>query len=597
MNPQIFFILFLITCFGYLLISEKLRPDVGALILLVILGLSGLVSLEEMFSGFSRSAVITILSIFIITNALEKTGATSLLARQLNHMAGKQEVRAVFVIMVSTALLSLVMNTIAAAAVLLPAVIGLSRQNDLRPSKLLIPLSFAALLGGMATIYTTANILISTALVEQGYQPYGIFDFIPIGLPMAIIGILFMTYWGRRILPSHGLGGDNRPQPASPHLSETYHLTENITAVYVLPDSNLSDLSLAKGQWGKNLGLNVIGISRGGKIILAPSMNEKVISGDIVLFTGNLSQVDALHLGLVFTEDPDWKGDLISEQVTLIEVILAPRSTVAGKTLRELHFREKYDLTILAVWREGLIIRDNLAEIPLKFGDTLLLQGSQSRTELIRRETDFIVLDEDKALIKNPRKIIVSLCITLSAVILPAINILPIAESAFSAAILMVITNCISIDDAYAAIEWKTIFLIAAMLPLGSALTNSGAAEFLGNHITRALGDLGPLAILGGFFLLATFFTQIITGQATAVILSSIAIAASKNVGIDPHGMAMAVALGCSMAFMTPFGHATNLLVMAPGGYSVKDYTRVGLPLTAVLFVVMLIGSYFYWVV
>ena len=597
MNPQILFILLLITCLGYLLISEKLRPDVGAMILLVILGLSGIVSLEEMFSGFSRSAVITILSLFIITNTLERTGATSLLAKQLNRFAGKHEVRTVFMIMIVTALLSLVMNTIAAAAVLLPAVIGLSRKNDICPSKLLIPLSFAALLGGMATIYTTANILVSTALGEQGYQPFGIFDFIPLGLPMAITGILFIGLWGRRLLPSHGLGGYANAQRDTPHLSETYQLTNSISAVYVMPDSKISELSLADGQWGKRLGLNVVGISRGGQMILAPTISEIVVPGDIIIFTGNLPLETAEKLGLVFTEDPDWKGEFISEQVSLVEVILAPRTNVAGKTLRDIHFREKYDLSILAIWREGNIIRNNLAEIPLKFGDTLLIQGSQSRTDLIRRESDFIVLDEDKAPAINLRKIIVSLGITCLAIVLPAFNILPIAESAFSAAVLMVITNCISIDEAYASIEWKTIFLIAGMLPLGTALTNTGTADYLGNLIINTLGGFGSLAIFGAFFLLATLFTQIITGQAAAVILGTISIAASKKIGIDPYGAAMSVALGCSMAFLTPFGHATNLLVMSPGGYSVKDYTRIGLPLSLLLFIVMLIGSYFYWVV
>jgi len=596
MNLQILFLLLLIAGLGYLLITERLRPDVGALALLVILGLTGLVSLEEMFSGFSRSAVITILSIFIITNTLEKTGATSLLARQLNRLAGNQESRAVIVIMVCTAILSLVMNTIAAAAVLLPAIIGLSRQNKLPPSKLLIPLSYAALLGGMATIYTTANILVSTSLAEQGIEPFGVFDFLPLGLPMAVVGILWMGLWGRKLLPSHGLGGGDTQNRAGPHLSETYRLSDNISAVYVLPVSKFADRSLEEGAWGRQHGLNIIGISRGGHMILAPTLSEKVISGDIIIFTGKLTDEAADQLGLVFTEDPDWKGEFISGQVSLVEAILAPRATIAGKTLREIHFREKYDVSTLAIWREDSIIKDNLADVNLKFGDTLLIQGSPSRTELIRREPDFIILDEEIAPITTPWKITLSIGLTFAAILLPALNILPIAESAFSAAILMVITNCISIDEAYASIEWKTIFLIAAMLPLGTALINTGTAEFLGNIIMRVLSPFGTLAVLGGFFLLATFFTQIITGQATAVILASIAIAASKQIGIDPHSTAMSVALGCSMAFITPFGHATNLLVMAPGGYTVKNYTRVGLPLTAVLFVVMIVGSYFYWI-
>ncbi|HNB51175.1 MAG TPA: SLC13 family permease, partial [Anaerolineales bacterium] len=233
MTPQIFFVLSLIVILGILLITEKLRPDVGAMLLLVILGLTGLVEAQDLFSGFSRSAVITILALFIITRGLEQTGATRVLGQQLNRLAGGNEIRAVFVVMVATALLSLVMNTIAAAAVLLPAVIGITRQSDLKPSKLLIPLSFAALLGGMATVYTTANILVSAALAEQGLQPYGVVDFIPVGLPMALAGILFMVYFGRRLLPEHGLGGELGPRRVNRSLSDTYQLASNVSAVYV----------------------------------------------------------------------------------------------------------------------------------------------------------------------------------------------------------------------------------------------------------------------------------------------------------------------------------------------------------------------------
>ena len=595
MTPPIFFVLLLIFTLGALLITEKLRPDVGALLLLVILGLTGLVDAGELFSGFSRSAVITIIALFIITRALEQTGATRVLGQQLNRLAGGQETRAVLVVMVATALLSLVMNTIAAAAVLLPAVIGITRQSDLRPSRLLIPLSFAALLGGMATVYTTANILVSAALSEQGFAPYGVLDFVPVGLPMAVAGILFIVFFGRRLLPAHGLGGETGPRRVNKSLSDTYHLADNVSAVYVMPGSGMAGLSLVHGGWGKTLGLNVVGISRGGRVFLAPSQSEEVLEGDIVLFNGSLEEAAARRYGLFFTEDPDWKGQFISEQVSLVEVVLAPRSTVAGKTLREIHFREKFELTILAIWREGTIIREKLADMPLKFGDTLLLQGQHSRIKVIRREADFLVLEEDMAPIESPQKALLAVALTLAAMLLPAFNLLPIAEAAFAAATLLVVFNCVNMDDAYASIEWKVVFLIAGMLPLGTAMDHTGTAALLGELLVKGLGRLGPLTIAGGIFLLTTLLTQVMSGQATAVILAPIAIAASQSIGADPRSMAMAVAMGCSMAFLTPFGHATNLLVMGPGGYTVKDYTRVGLPLTILLFVVLLVSLKLFW--
>ncbi|MGH2524865.1 MAG: SLC13 family permease, partial [Anaerolineales bacterium] len=266
MTPQIAFILALILAASLLLISDRLRPDLVALLLLVVLGLTGLVNASELFSGFSRSAVITIMALFIITSGLERTGATRLLGQRLNRVAGQTEARAVFVVMVAAALLSLVMNNIASAAVLLPAVIGISRHTSLRPSRLLMPLAFGALLGGAATLFTTANILVSAALADQGYEPYGVLDFLPVGLPMAVVGILFVALAGRRTLPAHGLGGgDDAARPGS-DLSETYRLRQTVQTAYVKPGSALAGMSLMEGQWGERLGLNVIGISRGGAV-------------------------------------------------------------------------------------------------------------------------------------------------------------------------------------------------------------------------------------------------------------------------------------------------------------------------------------------
>lgn len=595
MTPQILLILALVAVAGYLLISEKLRPDLIALLLLVVLGLTGLVSPRELFSGFSRSAVITILALFIITDGLERTGVTRFLGHHLGRVAGENEARAVLVVMVATALLSLVMNTIAAAAVLLPAVIGITRQTQLRPSKLLMPLAFASLLGGMATLFTTANILVSAALVDQGLKPYGVFDFIPVGLPMAVAGIIFMALAGRRMLPNRGLGGQDGASRLTGDLSAVYGLKETVSAAYVKPGSSMAGLSLAEGGWGEHLSLNIVGISRGGVVHLAPPKDEEVLEGDVVLFTGYTDQEELSRYGLVFTQDPAWQGQFASDQVSLVEVALAPRSSLAGKTLREIDFRDKYELTLLAIWREGYTIRDGLADIPLHFGDALLMQGRRSKTKLLRSDPAFLVLEEDTRGLESPRRAALAVGLTLAAVTLPALNWLPIAEAAFAAAALMILFNCLSMDEAYASIEWKAIFLIAGMLPLGLAMTDTGTAALIGNGMVQLLGRLGPLAVAGGVFLLTMLLTQVMGGQVTAVVLAPIAIAAAQRVGADPRGIAMAVAMGCSTAFLSPLGHATNMLVMGPGGYTFKDYSRVGLPMTALMFGVMLVSLAVFW--
>ncbi len=595
MTLPILGVLLLVVGASVLLMSGRLRPDLVALLVLVVLGLTGLVSPQDMFSGFSRSAVITIMALFIITAGLERTGATRLLGQHLSRLAGATEARAVLVVMVSSAALSLVMNTIAAAAVLLPAVIGLSRQTGLRPSKLLIPLAFGSLLGGMATLFTTANILVSAALVDQGLRPYGVLDFVTVGGPMAVAGIVYVALWGRRLLPSRGLGGSAGPERPAGTLTEAYGMAAAVAACYVKPGSAMAGLSLAEGQWGERLGVNVVGISRGGSVDLAPKPRDEVLEGDVILFTGVTDNDDLSRYGLVLTHDRAWSGQLASDRVSLVEVVLAPRSGFAGKTLRELHFREKYDVSALAIWREGQTLREALGEIPLRFGDALLLQGRHSKLQLLRDEPGLLVLVEDTGPFKMPRRAALAVALTTAAVVLAAANVLPIAVATFTAAVLMILFRCVDMSDAYASVEWRAIFLIAGMLPLGLAMVSTGTAAFLGHVLIGGLGGLGALAVAAGLYWVATLLTQVISGQVTPLVLAPVAIAAAQHLGADPRGLALAVALGSSTALLTPIAHSSNLLVMGPGGYKFNDYARVGLPLSLILFVVMLIGLAVFW--
>ncbi len=593
MTPEIIFILGLIGVVAAVLITERLRPDLAALLLLVVLGLTGLVGPDDLFLGFGRQVVITILSLSILTNGLERTGATRVLGRWLRRLSGEGEFRTVLVVMIAAALLSLVMNTIASAAVLLPAVIGVSRQTGLRVSRLLIPLAFGSLLGGMATLFTTANLLVSAALTERGLPPYGVLDFLPVGGLMAIAGIGYMAASGWRLLPDRSRELDGRRRVGS--LSDAYAMKQAVHAVYVQGGSALANRSIADGGWGQRLGLNVLGISRGGAVRLAPAQTEKVIEGDVVLFTGFTDDEELAAHGLTRTDDPTWQGELASEIISLAEVTLAPRSSLAGKTLRDINFRERYDLSVLAIWREGSTLRDALAEIPLKFGDALLMQGKPQRIQLLRNDRDFLVLEEDTgAPVTGPRAWL-AVGLTMTAIALAATNVLPIAQSTFAAAVLMVLSGCLTMDDAYAAIEWRSIFLIVGMLPLGLAMTTTGTAAYVGEVLVNLLGGWGPLAVAAGLFTVSTLLTQIISGQVTPVVLAPIAIAAAERVGADPRALAMAVALGCSTAFLTPISHSVNTLVMGPGGYKFGDYARAGLPLTVLMLAVLLAGLALFW--
>ncbi len=599
MTLQIAFVLLLVGAVATLMVTERLRPDLAALSALVVLGLTGLIGPDELFSGFSRQAVITILALSIVAEALDRTGVTHRLGRLLLHASGASLRRTIVIVSAATAVLSLVMNTVAAAAVLLPAAMGMARTSGQRPSRLLMPLAFGALLGGMATLFTTANILVSNALSEKGYPAYGVLDFLPLGLPMALAGIGVIVLLGPRLLPDRARDGERDMRPAGT-LMEAYQLRQEVQAAYVKPASRMAGQTLADGGWGERLGLNVLAISRGGVVTLAPPRAERVREGDIVMYTGQVDEAELAENGLVLTQDPDWNRQLASDQISLIEVSLAPRSSLAGQTLREMRFRDRYNLTVLAIWREGNTLRDALAEIPLRFGDALLMQGNRRPIELLRRDTNFLVLTEDFGEGEAPLspQAWIVLALTAAAVVVPALGLLPIAETTFAAAVLMVLLGCLTMEEAYAAVEWRTIFLIAGMLPLGIALTNTGAAALIGEQLVNVIGGAGPLVLAGGLFAFTVAITQIIGGQVTPVVLAPIAIAAAEHIGLGAdgvRGIAMAVALGCSTAFLTPMSHSVNLLVMGPGAYRFNDYRKLGIPLTITLLIVLLAGLALFW--
>lgn len=581
-----------------LFISGRLRADLVALLILVTLAVTGIITPQEAFSGFSRSAVITILAIFILTGGLYRTGATRMLGRSLLRLAGgRTGRRLVVIIMLAGATLSLLMNNVAAAAVLLPAVMGISRQTRTPPSKLLIPLAYATLLGGMATLLTTVNILVSTGLRDQGLAPFGLFDFAPVGVPIALAGILYMAALGLNLLPERSTREHlARLRRMRTDLAELYGLRENLFEVRVRPDSPLSGRRLAESGLGERLKLNVVAVIRDGSRQLAPSPNMVLQPDDTLLVAGPSGVVGELtRHGLILAKEPGSEEELTSDEVVLTEVALSPHAEVIGKTLKEIRFREKFDLSVLAIWREGQPLRVGLSDIPLHFGDALLVQGRRERLEVLRTDPDFLVLEEGDMEGIRPGKALRSAVIMGLALALAALNVLPLAEATLAGAVLMVLTGCLTMDEVYQSIEWSAIFLIAGMLPLGIAMTKTGAAAQLSAWLLAPLAPLGPLAVVAGLFVLTAGLTQVMSGVATVVVMTPIALSAAAGLHANPHAFAMAVALAGSTAFLTPMGHPVNVLVMGPGGYSVRDYVKVGLPLTALTFIVLLIVLPVFW--
>ncbi len=583
-----------------LFLSDRLRPDLVALLVVVALGVTGVLEPREAFSGFSRSAVITLMGIFIMAEGLRRTGVADQVGVLLLRVAGRGETRLVVTTMLAGAFLSLFMNNIAAASVLLPAVSGAAQKARVPPSRLLMPLAFGTILGGMATLLTTTNIVVSSLLSERRLPVFGLLSFAPVGLPLVAAGVAYMALWGRRQLPVRGIAQRVRANPPqTPDLLNLYHLGQRLFRARVPQGSALIGTSVSHSEMSDRFHLTLVGIERDGRMSPSPELDEEFREGDVLLLEGSLEEFlqQDVEPHLQILPPRRWRdADLESDEITMAEAMLSPRSGLLGQTLREAHFREKYGMTALAVWRAGRQIYDGVADARLQFGDALLLQGSRKSLPILRDDPDLILLAYDEAdapavLRRGRLALAISLVTLLSAVLHPAL----VGEIMLGGALAMMLLRVLTTDQAYGAIDWRSIFLVAGMLPMGLALMKTGAAALLAERLVVVAGTWGPMAMLAGLFVLATLLTQAMNGAAVASVVAPIGIQAAGAVGANPRALAMGVALATSMAFLTPLGHPVNIMVMGPGSYRFRDFLKVGLPLTLILFAVTMLVLPLFW--
>lgn len=752
----------------FLFLTERLPVDLTAFAGLVVLVLLGYVQPDEAFAGFASPAVITMLSVFIVGGAMLHTGLADIAARQIQVWVGNREIPLTITIMLTVAVLSAFMNNIAATAVMMPAVAGIARQTGLSPSRLFMPLSFAAILGGTTTLIgTPPNILAAAMLAERGLEPFQLFDFAPVGLVLLAVGTVFMVTVGRQLLPRRETGPALTRQA---DLAQVYQLHERLFSIRVPEGSPLHGTTLAEARLGRTLGIQVVaidragrrllapdgatvlrggdvllvggrldelrellfmqsllvskarveeiprpipgatglratlaagsplvgrslrelrfrerfgavvvgiarkgemirdalgaevlreddqiialghrsrlvelqkhpdfssctlgfsalqelqaylyvllvpeqsplagrsfadsrigeltgvtigGLIRGGETVLAPDPNTRMEAGDRLLVAGEPSQVmDLLRLGEVILENRVAKPTLESDEIGVVEATVAPRSTVAGKTLGQLSFRDRYGLQVLAIWREGRLVRTKLADLALRFGDALLLQGTRANIRRLVADQDFVVLTDLAVTPRRTGKVwfaLAGLCVMVSFVLT---GYMPIQFAAFAAATLVVLTGAITMEESYRAIEWRAIFLVAAVLPVGAAMERTGAALLLADYVTGWAGPSGPYFILLSLVVLASLLSQGLDGAPAVVLLTPVVIETASQLGLSPYPLMMGVALAASAAFMTPFSHKANLLVMSAGGYRSLDYLKLGTPLTVVLVILIVL--------
>ena len=549
-------------------------------------------------SGFAQPVVITLLSLFIITRTLERTGVTYWIAGRVIAIGGRSERRLIFLFATVTALLSLFMNNLAAGALMLPSAISVSRRTGVASSKLLIPVAYGSLLGGVATYFTTANIIVSDLLTtaDPPQHPLSVLAFTPTGGLIAVFGILFITLLAPRLLPNR------QPRPeqlmarrTGSDLEEAYQLDERLWEVQVPRSSATVGRTLAQTKIGDRLGLSIAAIWRGQQALFAPSADYVLQGGDILLTIGREERVSQLtQEGLKVGRNGS--GESISARgVRFIELLLAPHSLAESHTIRELEFRKKYGFTAVALLREGRSYRTDVANMKLKMGDSLLMVGPHARIKALQNEQNYIVLEPD--LSDQPvavRQAVTAIAI-IGAAIIASIAGVPVFLSMLIAAVVVFLTGILTTEDAYRAVEWQAIFLIAGMYAVSTAMVETGLADLIGQQVVAVVTPYGPLGLAAGSYLLTAGLTQLMGGQVSALVTGPIAISAAINLHTSPQAMAVAAAIGCSASFFTPIAHPVNILMIGPGNYTFGDFFGIGWGLTLVSFVALLLGMALFW--
>ncbi len=583
MTTEIIIVLSILAVAILLFLSERLRVDLVAMLVLITLTLTGLVTVEEAFSGFASSAVITVWSVYIISGALFRSGVADVLARFMLRIAGDSYVRILVVIMATVGIMSSFMNNIGAVAILLPAVVSVARRIRVAPSKLLIPMAFTSLLGGnMTLIGTPPNILAASIMETYGDLPtFNFFDFTPTGLIVLGAGILYFVFAGRHLLPDRTPGGD---------LAQVYQVRDYLSEVRVKDASPLHGKTLAASQLGEQYDLDVLQIRRVDEAPINPSNDQQLKSGDVLLVQGASDSILRASEALRMEHLAEWKFNALEDESeseqAMVEITLSPQSNLQGKTLKQTDFRARYGLTVLAIQSRGRSIVAKIADIPLHFGDALLIRGSRDKIAFLRASNEFLVLETPPLESRRLNKAPLAVLILLGVLVVVSTRLLSVSTAMLIGAMLMVLTNVLSMDEAYQAIEWKSVFLIAGMLPMGIAMQNSGTALFLAEGIIDLVGGVGVLAVMMGIFVMTALTTEVMSNAAATVVVAPIAIDAALSLGANPQTFVMAVVIAASTSFLMPIGHQANVLVFGPGGYRFFDYTRVGVWLNLLIFLI-----------
>ena len=603
-------VLLLSVCF---FINGKVRSDIVALCALVALIVLGILTPDEALTGFSNSVVIMMIGLFVVGGAIFQTGLAKMISSRLMKFAGNSETRLFFLVMAVTSLMGAFVSNTGTVAIMIPIVVSMAMSVKMNPGRLLMPLAFASSMSGMMTLIgTPPNLVINAELVKNGFEGLGFFTFLPVGLICAVVGALLLLPLSKRYLSKQGpLSGTSASSGKSlKTLVKEYGIANSLHRVQVVSGSPVVSKMIGELDIRRNYGLNIIEvrhIEQSQRKLLSKNVVQQAADSDTILrvddiiyMSGSEENVKAFvdKYGLVMVSDNGGteNSGLDFYDIGVAEIVLMSTSSVVNKTIREVEFRTKYNVSVLGICRKNKYILQGIADETIHIGDVLLVQGAWDNiANLEKEDNEWIVVGrplEEAAKVTLDYKAPVAAVIMLGMIAVMVFDFIPVAPvtAVMVAGLLMVLTGCFrNVEAAYKTINWESIVLIAAMMPMSLALEKTGVSSWISNALVASLGSYGPMILMAGIYFTTSFMTMFISNTATAVLMAPIAMSSAMQVGVSPVPFLFAVTLGASLCFASPFSTPPNALVMPAGQYSFSDYVKVGLPLQVILGVVMIL--------
>lgn len=599
LNPQQLFFFLILAGALLLFVTEWIRTDLVAVMIVVALYATRVLKPEEALSGFSSEPAIVVAGIFVLSGAMHATGLSNLMGKWIGKLAGQSYSRAIAVIMPAVALMSAFTHHVTTTAAMLPVVMDLSREREIPASKLLMPMSFAASLGTTITIIgAPAFLLASTSLQQAGRSGLGIFSIAPIGLALSIVGTIFVLLIGRFLLP-------NNPAAADP--ISHFRLEDYLTEVAVLPDSSLVEKTIAEIEESDEFHFTALGLLRGGRRMRAPFKEVPLKTGDVLIVRTTPEDLMAIReqpkvelrpvhrygAALKEKENEDKANGEDAEQ--FVQAIVAPKSDLVGRTLGQVDFKRRFGALVISLWRKDGWLDKEMSKVKLRANDVLVLEGDQESLARVADDSAFLMMIPFHGQLRPRRKAWLAGVIMIITILLAALNLLSIEMAAITGAVAVVLTGCLSVRRAYGSIDSRIFVFIAGAIPLGVAMQKTGTATMLANWMQHAVASWPERLVLLALFAVVAVVTQFMSDSATTALFAPVAIALAQALGRPPEPYVVTVAMASVIAFLTPIGHHGNLLIYGPGRYKFGDFVKVGTPLTLVAALVVVVLAPMIW--